>query len=37
MGSTVQHLLHHGRIAMAIVPMVSPEEHARAHRGAERV
>ena len=34
MGSTVQHLLHHGRIAMAIVPMVSPEEHARAHRGA---
>jgi nucleotide-binding universal stress UspA family protein len=36
MGSTVQHLLHHGRVAMAIVPMVSPEEHARAHRDAER-
>lgn len=34
LGSTVQHLLHRGHVALAIVPNVSPEEHARAHRRA---
>ena len=35
-GSTVQHLLHRGGIPIAVVPNISPEEHARAHRDAAR-
>ncbi|MGN6503248.1 MAG: universal stress protein [Pseudolysinimonas sp.] len=36
LGSTVQHLLHHGGVPIAIVPNITPAEHAEAARQAAR-
>ena len=36
LGSTVQHLLHHGGVPIAIVPNITPAEHADAARQAAR-